>query len=272
MKPLIEFKNLIALFLSLLISGCGLDTCLYTTECKATQTDNLSCSDLSATVKKRYTEEAMNALEGENFNQAITLFDCLINNDSSEHKNYARRGLAFVGRTGRYAPTTLLLNLSDPTFLATLQSELTGLAPSDLTDVDTLYQVGEDLLRGSADILTAVSLSSQSSSYQTIKWLAILYGGMGTAYIINSHKLYDAPNQLNTGVIDKIDDTRALAVKDFLDLAYQTSLDYANDSDSIASGLAVVSGAILLGLDYPQYLVNISISGERQGFINFLEQ
>jgi len=176
--------------LTTLVSSCGLDTCLYTTECKSTSVEGLACTNLGDTTIQRYTEEAMNDLESENYNHAIGLLDCLINNNNSDDKSYARRGLAYIGRTNRYAPTTLLLNLADPTYLTNLQTELTTIEPATSSEVDTLYQVGEDLIRGASDILTASSISDNPSTFQTLKWLSLLYNGIGSAYIFRSHRFF----------------------------------------------------------------------------------
>ena len=258
--------------LTTLVSSCGLDTCLYTTECKSTSVEGLACTNLGDTTIQRYTEEAMNDLESENYNHAIGLLDCLINNNNSDDKSYARRGLAYIGRTNRYAPTTLLLNLADPTYLTNLQTELTTIEPATSSEVDTLYQVGEDLIRGASDILTASSISDNPSTFQTLKWLSLLYNGIGSAYIFRSHRFFSTPNHLDSGVVAKIEENRAGEIYDYIDQVYQTSLRYSTDSDSVAAGLATVSGAILVGLDYPQYALQVAVKGETQGLIDFLEQ
>lgn len=253
------------------MAGCGLDTCLYKSECLAVKPTLASCPTLNAKQVKRHTEEAVNALDKEDYSTAIELLDCLIVQDGTNYRNYARRGFAYAGRTARFAPITLLSNISKPAFVDSLKTELASLAPTTIEDSSTLFQVGQDLSQASADLLTALSLMPDPSSYKSIRWLAILYSGIGSAYTLNSHRLFASPHVLDPGLVLEIESGRGQMVHDTLAASQSLATTYATDPDSVTASLSIAVGAILIGLNYPTYLVSVGVNGVSQGLIDFLQ-
>ncbi|MEI8026664.1 MAG: hypothetical protein WCI18_09975 [Pseudomonadota bacterium] len=258
-------------YILLFLAGCGLDNCLYTTECRSVKPALETCPTLKAKQVKRFTEEAVNALDKEDYSTAIELLDCLIIQDGTNFRNFARRGFAYAGRTARYAPITLLANVSKPTFLDSLKTELTSLAPSSLEESSTLFQVGQDLGQASSDLITALSLMPDPGSYKSIRWLALLYSGIGSAYTLNSHRLFASSHVLDPDLILLIESGRGQTVSDTLAASQALATTYATDPDSVTAGLSVAVGAILLGINYPTYLVSVGVSGVNQGLVDFLQ-
>jgi hypothetical protein len=251
--------------------GCGLDNCLYKTECVESSPTAASCVNLSTLKVKRYTEEAMNAMDKENYTHAIKLLDCLISNDSSIYQNYARRGLAYAGKTGRFSPIDIITNITKPTYLDELKTELTALAPSSVEDSVTYYDIGQDLRKASKDLLTAISIIPDPSQYNTLKWLAILYSGISSSYTLNSQRLLSAPNTLNSQIAELIRAGQGAEVAATLLEAKDLATLYSTDPDTTSVGLAAATAGILVAINYPTYLISVASSDENEGLIAFLQ-
>jgi hypothetical protein len=262
-------KNLA--YILILLTGCGLDNCLYKTECVSVKPAPESCPSLGAKQIQRYTEEAANHLDKENYSAAIELLDCLILADNTNYRNFSRRGFAYAGKTGRFAPITLLTNLSKPEFLDSLKTELTSLAPTSLEEAALLFEVGQDLGQASSDLFTALSLMPDPEAYKSIRWLGLLYSGIGSAYTLNSHRFFASPNILNQDLILLIQSGQGQTVSDTLSASQLLATTYATNGDPVTASLSVVVDAILIGLNYPTYLISVGGSDVNQGLINFLQ-
>ena len=259
------------LFILILPAGCGLDNCLYKKECTESTPVAATCLSLSALKVKRYTEEAMNSMDKEDYSHAISLFDCLITNDSTVYQNYARRGLAYAGRTGRFSPIDILVNITKPTYLTDLKTELTALAPSSIDDSTSYFNIGQDLRRASKDLLTAISIIPNPSQYNTLKWLAILYAGIASSYTLNSHRLLASPNVLNSEIAELIRAGHGDEVASTLLEAKDLATLYSTDPDATSVALSAVTAGILIALNYPAYLISVAGSDSNEGLIAFLQ-